>query len=412
MSIKHISRSLIILICLLGASFYFYETILETVPAAMINGIMRSFHINAAKAGIFDTCYFVTYAIMQIPGGALLDKFGARKIMPLAAISCFIGLSLFGLTHDYYLGLLGRFIAGLGGTFGLMGAMFIVSSWVPKNRLAVALGLTITIGLSGGLLQGPLVNFVHQTSWRHVTLFLALVALLLALIMIIILRDNPLRKTEKIIIKDIIHVIRSKQNWWIGLFGGLLYIPTGTLASLWGANYFHAYFPHITLSTAASMNSMIFLGWIVGSPVAGILSDSIQRRKLLLGCSGFLCAIILMIMGQMQNITVPMMFFLSFLVGLSSSFSGLTFVMGVERNPASSGTAIGFINMLAIIPTIIVSPIFGWILDHNWQGHHHHGARIFMLSTYQQAMKLEYGLIFIAFLIAMFLIKESYSKKT
>src|SRR3990167_1590312 len=147
---------LLILICFLGACFYFYETILETIPSILINPLMASFHINAVQAGWLDSCYFITYALLQIPGGALLDKFGARRVMPMAALLCFLGLLLFASTNSYLAAALGRIIAGLGGAFGLMGAMFIVSSWINSRFLALGLGLTIMYGLSGGLLEAPL----------------------------------------------------------------------------------------------------------------------------------------------------------------------------------------------------------------------------------------------------------------
>jgi MFS family permease len=406
MSYQQAKKTLILIICLLGASFYFYETILEIIPSTMINGIMGTYHINGFKAGIFDTCYFVTYAIMQIPGGALLDKYGARKVMPLAALSCFVGLSLFGITDHYYVGLLGRLIAGLGGTFGLMGAMFIVSSWVPSKHLALALGLTITLGLSGGLTEGALTSLVHLEGWRWVTLMLAFIALAIAVLMFLVLRDNTHRTRQRTSLTDILNVIKSKQNRWIGLFGGLLYVPTGTIASLWGVNFFHTYFPTISLSTAANINSMIFLGWIVGSPAAGFISDAIKRRRLLLVLSSACCVLIFLAISYFDHLSITKMFVLFFLIGLFSSFSGLTFVMAIERNPTSSGAVIGFINMLAIIPTIIIAPLFGKILDHFWDGRLFHGARIFSLHAYQQGMKLEALLIGFAVVVAVVFVKE------
>ncbi len=408
---KKLSQRFIFLLCLFGAMYYFYETILETIPSLIVNPLMSSFHINAAQVGILDSCYFITYAIMQIPGGALLDKFGSRKVMPVAALLCCIGLGLFATTHHYYLASLGRIIAGLGGTFGLMGAMFIVSSWVGANRLAFALGLTIMVGLSGGLLEAPLTLLVAQLGWRGSIAILSLIALVFTILFLVLLRDNPGRdRSDQPALRDVLTILKNWVNWPIAVFGGLLYIATGTLGAMWGVNFFRAYYPEISPTTAAAINEMIFLGWILGSPLAGWLSDKLQRRKLLLVVSSLLCALILLIITYASRIATYDMFILFFCLGLFSSFSGLTFVMGCELNPKTKGTALGFVNMLAIIPSIIITPFFGIILDHYWRGEMRDGARIFSHTAYQHAMVLEYSVVIAAFLIAVFFIRETYQK--
>jgi MFS family permease len=155
---------------------------------------------------------------------------------------------------------------------------------------------------------------------------------------------------------------------------------------------------------------MIFAGWIIGSPIAGWLSDFIQRRKILLVISCFFCVLLLMLITYNTQLSPTELFISFFALGFFTSFSGLTFAMGCELNPKTTGTAIGFVNMIAIIPSIIITPLFGKILDANWTGAMEHGARVFSAFAYQRAMVLEYGVVIFALVIAIFFMRESYSK--
>src|SRR3990167_167708 len=400
------------IICLLGASYYFYETILEIIPSTLVNPLMTSFHLTASQVGWLDSCYFSTYALMQIIGGMLLDKFGARRIMPLAAGLCGLGLFIFASTNHYFIAILGRTIAGFGGAFGLMGAMFIVSQWIQLRWVALGLSLTIMVGLSGGLLEAPLTSLVVTIGWRSTIYLLSTIAFIFLLFFILVIRDNPERTClQQDLLSEVKAVIGSSQNWYIAIFEGLIYIITGTLGSLWGINFLKTYYPTLSSHTAAAINSMIFLGWILGSPISGWLSDVIYKRKPFLVISSFLCILILLLITYETQLSV-LSLFLSFLsLGLLSSFSGLCYAMGCELNPKTTGTAIGFINMLATLPTLFAAPLFGWLLD-CWQSHHNLNNQIYSLNAYQHAMILEYGLITVAFLLALFFIKESLGRAT
>jgi MFS family permease len=410
---KRYTTPLIFGFCLIGALYYFFETILEVAPSTMVDPMMNSFHIGGAKAGFIDVAYFVTYAIMQIPGGMLLDRYGARRIMPIAGFMVAFGLGLFALSHHYGFALFARILAGFGGAFGIMGALFIVSSWCKPRFLAFAIGITITIGLSGGLLQG-LVSFLVETlSWRGTVCIFSIVACGFIAAFVLLYRDNPNRAhTYQTPWLDAWQVITNWRYWPIAVFGGLIYAPTATIGSMWGGNFLQAYFPSITHTTASEINGLIFLGWIVGSPLSGLISDLVKNRKWLLVICSAMVLICLLIITFDVHLSLYWMSLLYFLVGLFSSLSALTFAMGCEIKPKVRGTAIGFVNMLAILPALVTTPLFGHILDKHWTGHFGLAIKTFDLHAYQCAMATLYILVAAALLIALFLIRDTYSKES
>ena len=70
-----------------GAVFFFYAWILRVAPSVMVEELMRDFSVGAAVLGHLSAAYFYGYAGMQIPVGILLDRFGPRRLMTVAAFA-------------------------------------------------------------------------------------------------------------------------------------------------------------------------------------------------------------------------------------------------------------------------------------------------------------------------------------
>jgi fucose permease len=78
-----------------GAAFFFYAWVLRVAPSVMVEELMRDFSVGAAVLGHLSAAYFYGYAGMQIPVGILLDRFGPRRLMTVAAFVCAGGCVLF-----------------------------------------------------------------------------------------------------------------------------------------------------------------------------------------------------------------------------------------------------------------------------------------------------------------------------
>jgi MFS family permease len=185
--------------------------------------------------------------------------------------------------------------------------------------------------------------------------------------------------------------------WRIALYGGIMYLPAGMLGSLWGVNFILAADPTLSLAQAAMINSLIFLGWIIGSPLVGLSSDLFRQRKIFLQLGALLCLVLLGALYSNTHFNALALTSIFLGLGIFSSFSGLTFVMGVERHTTTRAMTIGWINMWAIIPMLIMNPLFGHVLDYFWQGQvSNQGVHVFSLNSYQLALWPLMALIAIA----------------
>src|SRR5262245_27764965 len=114
---------------LTGALFFFYAWVLRVAPSVMVEELMRDFAVGAAVLGHLSAVYFYGYAGMQIPVGLLLDRFGPRRLITIAALSCAGGCVLFATGTTLAAVTTGRFVIGAAAAFSLVGSMAVAGQW-------------------------------------------------------------------------------------------------------------------------------------------------------------------------------------------------------------------------------------------------------------------------------------------
>lgn len=403
---------------LLGALFYAYEFFLQVSPSVMADDLMKAFHVTAAAIGNFGGLYFYAYMIMQIPVGILLDRFGPRRLLTAASSLCAIGALLFAVAQAFSMVGFGRFLIGLGSASAAISCLYIAATWLPAKRFALLTGLLLSIGMLGAVSgEAPLALIVEHVTWRHTMLILAGVGGVLAILIWTVIRDHPLasadakqhRFFDAHFLSGIRYILKSKPAWLISIYAGLMYTPTLTFGSLWGVPFLMQ-LDHLTRPLAASLVSMLYVGWIFGAPLFGWLSDFIGRRRppLITASIGTFISVSCVI--YIPHLPVWLMGTLLFFFGFfSSAFLPAFSVIKENTPPERHGVAMGFMNSLNTLGTVIAQPLIGLALDHFWQGKMEAGVRVYTLANYHATLfVLPLCALLSLFLIP--LIQETYCK--
>lgn len=198
------------------------------------------------------------------------------------------------------------------------------------------------------------------------------------------------------------------------MYGCLVYLPTTVFAELWGIPYLvHA--RGLTPAEAGLANSLLFLGFILGAPLMGYLSDKLTRRKfpMLLGAVG--AAVVMMIILYYPGLNDSTVNILMILLGLLYSAQAIVFAVGRELSPTEAGgTAMAVTNMIVMLGAMFLQPLVGHLLDLSVSYHKPVGyavenlQKLYTVSDYQFALSIIPLGILIAALLTFFL-KETYA---
>ena len=145
------------------------------------------------------------------------------------------------------------------------------------------------------------------------------------------------------------------------MIAGLLFIPTTIFDMIWGVRFLQEA-RGLDYATAVIRSSTVPVGWIIGCPVLGLLSDRIGRRKPVIGASGLvLFACLAFILYGDPGVFPP--YVLGLVAGFVSGAAMLPYTVIKEANPPEmSGTATGVVNFLNFTFSALLGPVFGWAL--------------------------------------------------
>src|SRR5262249_39893837 len=120
---------------LLVAIYYFYQYSLRSCPSVMMPQLTQAFGVTVVGLSTIVGMFYFSYSPFSLVAGAALDKFGAKRVIPIGAAGVGAGAILFGLggeTPAY----IGRFMQGAGGAFALVGAGYLITKNFPASMAA------------------------------------------------------------------------------------------------------------------------------------------------------------------------------------------------------------------------------------------------------------------------------------
>lgn len=379
----------------LGASSFSYAFLQRVAPSVMVTDLMREFAVGAAVMGNLSAIYLYAYAGLQMPVGLALDRWGPRRMLTVAAIIAAFGSVLFALADGIALAYLGRLLVGVGCAVGFVGALKLATHWFPANRFAFLSGLTMLIAMLGAIAgQAPLAALVGEIGWRSSMLGAAALAAMLALATWLIVRDRPAGEAQNqqtdphpvSLRRSFVQVLAGRQNWIIALYGGAMTAPFLSYAGLWGVTHQMRLYDLDRIAAAGS-NSLMLVGWAVGAPVGGWISDRLGRRRLPMTGAAVLSCLGWIVLLYTPGLTLAVDQILLFLIGTVSGAMVVCIAAARERASAAiSGATTGFINMAMVGAGALLQPIIGLILDFGWDGTMMDGARVYSLAAFNAAL--------------------------
>lgn len=371
----------------------FFGTVINYLDRANLSvvgsNLKDSLHLNAAELGLIFSAFGWTYAIMQIPGGAILDRFGSKLTYGVSLITWSILTGLQGLA------------TGFAGLFGIrLGIGFsespafptnnrVVTTWFPQNERAIATGVFTAgeyVGL--GFLTPLLFWLLNSYGWESVFIVSGALGVIFSIFWFIFYHDPHKSKANQAELDYIKEngglagdaEVKNKLNWkefsslfkyrqLIGIYIGQI----GITATLW---FFLTWFPsylinqkHLDVLHVGFYSAIPYIAAFFGVLFGGAWSDWMIRRGVSVSLSrklpiivGLLLSGSIVIANYTSSITaVVTIFSIAF---FAQGMSAISWTMVSEVAPKNLvGIAGGVFNFCGNLSSIFVPMIVGFIVS-------------------------------------------------
>jgi MFS family permease len=389
---------------LLVALYYFYQYALRSAPSVMMPQLTGAFGVNALGVSAIVGMFYYGYSPFSLVAGTSIDRFGAKRIIPIGAAVVGVGAILFG-TGNVALANIGRFLQGAGGAFALIGAVYLITKNFPASVAASFIGVTQMFGMAGGsagqFLVGPIIK--GGLSWDRFWIYAGCLGLVISGVLLILLPKETPKPTTRgsgaftTLLRSLAKVFRNPQSILCGFISGLLFIPTTILGMTWGVRFLQEARGR-EFEAAVTLAAAVPLGWMIGCPLLGFVSDRLGRRKpVIFGGTIMLLAVVTWVL--FGNPEVLRGHVVGILMGIASGAAMLPYTVIKEANPPElGGTATGVVNFLNFTFSALLGSVFGARLVEMPEG-----DTSLALARYQTGFKpLLYGII-VALILTIFL---------
>lgn len=397
-------------VCFIASLFFLFEFIQLSSFDALNHYIASYFQLNASQVSILGSAFLWGNVLFLLPAGVLLDRYGSRRAMLASLSVAVLGVLIFASTSHFALAFWARLMTGIGNAFCFVSLVILVSRWFPAKHQAFAMGVLVNMAFVGGMFaHTPLVMLLQVFGWKNIMWANVGLGLIILTLIYCTVEDYPAYRAQEFskpsaengFCNGLKHIL-TIQNIAAGVYTSCLNLPIMVLCALWGMQYLQVV-QHLSVYQASNVVSMIFLGSMIGCPLAGWCSDQWQKRKPIMWIGvmiAFVLTIPLMMSSHVWSLTTLMLIF--FVLGCATSAQVLSYPLIAESNPSAySGRACSIASVIIMGGGMLAQMLFGYLL-----GLHADSSGQLTVGQFHLAMYLFPVSILLA-IGAMFLIKET-----
>ena len=257
---------------------YFLSYGFRTINAIISQDLVRDLGLAPGQLGLLTAAYFFTFALVQIPLGVMLDRFGPRRIETVLLLFAATGAGLFSVADGIELLVLARALSGIGVSACLMAALKAFVQWFPMSRLASLNGWVLACGGLGAFSTSlPAEAALHYTDWRGLFAAIAVLSFLIAAFIFFVVPDRPAgeaREDWRELLTGVRTVFSAGVFWRVSL---VFMVAQGTfmaVQTLWISPWLRDVAGY---DSAGSMLAAVAVSMILGFGISGSLADRFAR---------------------------------------------------------------------------------------------------------------------------------------
>jgi len=386
---------ILVLICVMYLITYLDRVNISTAAPVISN----EFGFDKITMGVIFSAFVWAYAIFQVPGGWLSDRFGARPVLATIVAYWSVMTAATAAATGALSFIVIRFLFGVGEAGAFPGATRAMQLWYPRSERGFVQGITHSASRLGAAIAPPLVVLIiTNLGWRSVFYICGAAGLVWAVWWFISYRNLPeehgmVNRAELGHIRGIDEKGQVKEayiekkaasvpwgtlmkspNMWAIMCAYFTYVYCLWIFLSWLPSYL-VDFRHFTLLKVGIFASLPLFAGVIGDTVGGLATDwllkttgntKFARRSVaivgMIGCCVFIvpAALTADAYTAVYCLTAAM-FFLECTIGPS-------WAVPMDVGGKYSGTVSGMMNMAGNIGGALSPLVFGFLVQYgNWQ---------------------------------------------
>jgi predicted MFS family arabinose efflux permease len=351
-----------VLIFLCFASGYFLSFALRQINAVLAQPMMTEFGLTNAQLGSLSSAYFVSFALMQLPLGLWLDRFGSRRTHSTLLLFSVAGCVLHALATGYAQLWIGRALIGVGVSGALMAALRAFRYLYPAEKQQPLAAWMLASGSMGALSTTlPVQLALPVFGWRGVFWIAAGCLLASALAIFFLLPKNESTSSgEKF--SSYKEIFAEPYLWRFGILSIVVHGSFVSLQSLWMGPWLVKVVgltPTQSAQTLFAYTAVLMVGFLLLAKISAKLADAKVLKTV---CISSGLAITCLLLIAVLPGKVWWLWFGYAVAGLS--FTMIQTHVAMQFSDEQSGRALAAYNLLIFVGAFFSQWLFGVLIDY------------------------------------------------
>jgi MFS family permease len=344
---------------------HFLSSLLRTVNAVLAPQLVSAMALTPGQLGLLTSAFFFAFALVQLPVGLALDRYGPRKVQLVLLLVAACGALMFARGSTFGQLVVARAVIGLGLGGCFMSAVKAVSIWIAPARLPSVHGYLIAIGgLGAASATLPVRLAMQHTDWRGLfTILAAVVACAALLIWLVTPRSAPAGDAKDLSLQSILDVYRDPA---FRRTISLVLIPHAVFFGIQGL-WIGRWLSDVARFQEGAVAYLLYLSMaalIFGAIAVGMVTEWAGRRGIAaLDVAAIGIGLFLLVQAAIVCNFAPSYQLLSVMFTLVGTITGIEYAIVAQSMPASlTGRAATCLNLLIFVGAFLVQAGFGQIV--------------------------------------------------
>lgn len=357
------------------------------------------FSASASALSAFTVIQLLVYAVLQIPVGVLVDRFGPRLMIATGAALMAIGQIQLAAATSVPEGVVGRVFVGAGDAMTFISVLRLIPAWFPSRRVPMLTQLTGQLGQFGQLISiAPFAIVLHGWGWSPAFLGLAALGLLSCVLAAAVLRNGPetfdggavkhgLKDTAADLAKAWLQPGTRLGMWshFSTQFAGTVFVLT------WGYPFLVSGQGLDPALASILLSLFVVVGLICGPLLGGWVGrHPLRRSTMVLAVTAAITGAWLAVILYPGAAPLWLLVLLILVLALGGPASMIGFDFARTFNPAHRiGTATGIVNVGGFFAALVTMYVVGLILD-LLNGSGFSGGDLYSLASFKVALSFQF----------------------